>query len=152
MCNSIKVKYDIVIKDHFKQRYVERINNKYIYNNILNIIKNALSQNDINLIKILIRIYLNWKNNKVNFINEGKCIILYKYKNILYKISCKINILYNNIFNKYNIKIIFTTFMNVFENDINQISLLNNLIKLCCENKMFITNANDTIYFLQDYF
>ena len=148
MQTFIKLKYDIEIKKHFKQRYIERINNKYIYNNILNIIKNSLSQNDINLIKILIIIKLNWKNNKINFINEGKCIIVYKYNEILYKISCKINILNNNKINEYNIKIIFTTFMNVFKSDINQINYLNNLIKISSEKNMFITKDNFKLYFL----
>ena len=86
MEKQIDIKYDIVIKEHFKTRYIERIDDIDIFNNIINIIINKLNNNDNNLIKILLNIFLNWKNNKINYTNEGKCIIVYEYNNILYKI------------------------------------------------------------------
>ena len=152
MEKQIDIKYDIVIKEHFKTRYIERIDDIDIFNNIINIIINKLNNNDNNLIKILLNIFLNWKNNKINYTNEGKCIIVYEYNNILYKISCKINIIYNKQCCKYNFKLIFTTFMNVFTNDQKQINYLNQLIKKYSEKKMFITFKNMNLYFLPDYF
>lgn len=74
-----------------------------------------------NLEKI-IYVFNKWKNPKENFKHEGKCILLYEENKKIYKISCGINI---NI-EKSGINIIFTfsTFMNVWNNAINYISVL----------------------------
>jgi hypothetical protein len=146
--NTISFKYDIVIKEHFKKRYIERISDKKIYNNIINIIVYNLKDNNIKFLKLLIKIFLKWKNNKKNFSTEGKCLIIYYLNKIYYKISCKINIyILKDI---YYIKIIFTTFMDVHKNDCEQINYLNNI--LFKYKNMHIKDNNYIIYFIPDNF
>ena len=85
--NTISFKYDIVIKEHFKKRYIERITDEKIYNNIINIIVYNLRDNNIRFLRLLIKIFLKWKNNKKHFLTEGKCLIVYYVNEVYYKIS-----------------------------------------------------------------